>query len=84
MQYSKADGSEGVALIYKRSQVDETSFTVKLNGLNPNSNYTVYDIDHGDDATTYTGKELMEKGFVLPLPEGEKAIIIMFNEVALN
>lgn len=84
MQYSKADGSEGVAFIYKRSQVDETSFTVKLNGLNPNSNYTVYDIDHGDDATTYTGKELMEKGFVLPLPEGEKAIIIMFNEVALN
>lgn len=80
MQYSKADGSAGEAFIYKRAEVEETEFTLKLNGLNPDSNYVIYDIDHGDDATTYTGKDLMEKGITIHLPEGEKAIILMFNE----
>ncbi len=81
MQYSKADGSAGVAFVYKRAEVEETEFTVKLNGLNPDSDYVIYDIDHGNDATTHMGKELMEKGYTIPLPEGEKAIILMFNEV---
>lgn len=80
IQYSKDDGSAGVAFIYKRAAVDEDTFTAKLNGLNPESNYVVYDIDHGEDATTYTGSELMENGITLPLPEGEKVIILMFNE----
>lgn len=80
MQYSKADGSAGVAFIYKRAAVEEDTFTARLNGLNPESNYVVYDIDHGEDATTYTGSDLMENGITLPLPEGEKVIILMFNE----
>lgn len=81
MQYSLPDGSMGEAFIYKRADVEETEFTVKLNGLNPDSKYEIYDIDSPDDVTTLTGKELMEKGFTIPLPDGEKAIIMMFNEV---
>lgn len=81
MQYSKADGSEGVAFVYKRAEVEETEFTAKLNGLNTNSKYEIYDIDNPSDISTYTGKELMEKGVTIPLPEGEKAIILMFNEI---
>ena len=78
MQFSTADGTKGEALIYKRANVNDKEFTFKLNGLNPDEIYEIYDYDTPEIKTTYTGKELMEDGYKLSLPDGEKAIIIMF------
>lgn len=79
MQYSAADALSGMALIYKRADVKNTEYTVKLNGLVPSQTYNVYDTDYPETVYTLTGEELMNNGITLKLPEGEKAVILMYN-----
>ncbi len=79
MQFSASDALSGTALIYKRSEVKDTEYTVKLNGLVPSQTYKVYDIDTPETVYTLTGEELMNSGITLKLPEGRKAIILMFG-----
>ena len=78
MQFSTEDATSGMALVYKRANVNDTEYTLKLNGLEENATYKLYDIDAPEKIQTMKGSELMDDGLVLPLPEGEKAIIIMF------
>lgn len=79
MQYTTDDGLAGTALIYKRPEVTKTEYTVKLNGLVPSKTYSIYDIDTPETVYTLTGEELMNEGFTIPLPDGEKAIFLMYN-----
>ncbi len=79
MQYSTDDGLAGTALIYKRPDVAKTEYTVKLNGLAPAKTYSIYDIDTPETVYTVTGEELMNKGLSISLPDGEKAIFLMYN-----
>ena len=79
MQYSTEDALAGTAFIYKRADVNDREYTVKLNGLIPSKTYSVYDIDYPEKIYDLTGDELMNDGFTLDLPEGEKAILLMYN-----
>lgn len=79
MQFSSPDALSGTALIYKRSQVKKTEYTVKLNGLVPSVTYSVYDIDAPETVYTMTGEDLMKNGLTIGLPDGQKAIILMFT-----
>lgn len=79
MQFSTVDALAGTALIYKRIDVRDSEYTVKLNGLIPSQNYSVYDIDSPETVYNLTGEELMKDGLTISLPEGEKAIILMFS-----
>ncbi|MBE6749029.1 MAG: alpha-galactosidase [Ruminococcaceae bacterium] len=79
MQFSTDDASSGMALIYKRSEVTDTEYTLYLNGLHTATKYKLYDIDNPEKVYTMEGIELMNYGLTLPLPEGEKAMIIMFE-----
>ncbi len=79
MQYSSEDALSGTALVYKRANVNDTEYTVKLNGLVSSRTYNVYDIDYPETIYTLTGEELMNEGITLTLPDGEKAIILMYN-----
>ncbi len=80
MQYSKESGALGTAFIYKRANVTDTQYVLKLNGLNPDAEYNVYNIDEAEKAVTLSGSDLMSKGLNVQLPEGEKALIFMFEE----
>ena len=79
MQFSTDDALSGTALVYKRAQVADTEYTVRLNGLVPDKTYKVYDVDAENMFYTLTGEELMNEGIILSLPEGEKAFILMFS-----
>lgn len=79
MQFSSDDGLSGTAFIYKRVEVNSNEYTVKLNGLVPSQTYGIYDIDSPETIHTLTGEKLMNEGLTLSLPEGEKAIFLMFN-----
>ncbi len=79
MQYSTDDGLSGTALIYKRPDVNDSEYTVKFNGLVPSQTYNVYDIDNPETVHTMTGEELINQGLTISLPDGEKAIILMYN-----
>ncbi len=79
MQYSADDGLSGTAFIYKRAEVNDKDYNVKLNGLVPSQTYNVYDIDNPEKIYTMTGEELMNNGLSIALPDGEKAIFLMYN-----
>ena len=79
MEFVNEDATEGTALIYKRTNVKDTEYTVKLNGLIASETYEIYDIDNPKKIHKLTGEELMNEGLTLPLPEGQKAIILMFS-----
>ena len=79
MEFITEDATAGTALIYKRANVTETEYTVKLNGLITSETYEIYDIDNPKQVHKLSGEELMNKGLTLPLPEGQKAIILMFS-----
>ncbi len=76
MQYMSEDGEDGVVLIYKRAGVNKNEYTVTLNGLYPDAEYEISDFDGIIETKKYTGNELMSKGLTIPLPDGEKAIIL--------
>ena len=80
MQFSSEDATSGMALIYKRADVTDTEYTLFLNGLHTATKYEIYDYDNSEKVYTMEGIELMKYGLTLPLPEGEKAMIIMFKE----
>lgn len=79
MQYSTDDGLAGTALIYKRPEVTDKEYNVKFNGLAPSQTYSVYDIDNPEKIYSKTGEELMNSGLTINLPDGEKAIFLMYN-----
>jgi len=79
MQFSTEDALTGTALIYKRANVNDKEYTVRLNGLIASKTYEIYDIDNPEKLHKLTGAELMDKGITIPLPDGEKAIILMFK-----
>ncbi len=79
MQYSDYSAQSGMALVYKRADITDSEYTVKLNGLKSDTVYSVYDYDKPGTVYEMTGSELMTNGITLTLPEGEKAFIIMFN-----
>ena len=79
MQYSSDDGLSGTAFIYKRADVSKNEYTVKLNGLVRSETYNIYDIDSPEKIYTLTGEELMNNGLTISLPDGEKAIFLMYS-----
>ena len=79
MQYSSDDGLSGTALIYKRAEVNASKYTVRLNGLVPEKEYSIYDIDNPDKTYIMTGEALMRVGLSISLPDGEKAIFLMYS-----
>jgi hypothetical protein len=70
------DGLTGVVLVYKRAQVNKSEYKVILNGLSPDTVYEISDFDGIIEAMEYKGSELMSEGFTIPLPDGEKAIVL--------
>ncbi len=73
------DGDEGTALIYKRENVTENKYTLKLNGLDPEKTYVIYDYDSPEVTSEMTGKDLMETGVELTISETPKAVIMIYK-----
>lgn len=72
------DETEGFAVVYKRENVNEDKFTVKLNGLDPDKTYVYYDYDKPDVKREMMGDELMANGIELHIAETPKAVIVMY------
>lgn len=77
------NGDKGTAIIYKRENVKSKYYTLKLNGLNPDSDYELYDIDKEDTIYTLKGAELMSDGLELTINDTPKAVVIIYKENTL-
>lgn len=79
IQFTSTDGSEAVLLCFRASSTQTTS-VLALSRLHPLKSYRVQFID-GGTVSTLIGKELMEAGIFLSLPEPGASEIILVNEV---
>lgn len=77
MQYG--DGNEGMALIYKRENVQNNTYTLKLNGLAAEKTYELYDYDNPEAIITLTGEKLMSEGLEITVNDTPKAVIILYR-----
>ncbi len=79
MQFD-TDAGSGMALIYKRENVQENTYHLVLNGLESGSTYNVYNYDTPDSIITKTGAQLMTQGIDITINEAPKAEIIMYEK----
>ncbi|MBR6532039.1 MAG: alpha-galactosidase [Clostridia bacterium] len=80
MQFDK-DAAEGMALIYKRENVADNQYTLKLNGLDPEKTYELYSYDTPDLRVTLTGEKLMKDGYTITINETPKAVIMLYKAI---
>ena len=64
---------------FRRDESDYEAVCVKLHGLEPTPVYTLTDLDQ-PGATELTGRELLEKGLSVAIPDRRGAMIITYRE----
>lgn len=77
MQYGDETG--GAVMIYKREKVSADVCRIVLNGLDPDTEYEVFDDDHHEDITVMTGEALMTEGIDVPVAGAPKAAILIYR-----
>lgn len=80
MQFDE-NAAEGMALIYKRENVADNKYTLKLNGLDPDKTYELYDYDNPEAKITLTGEKLMSDGYEITINDTPKAVIMLYKAV---
>ncbi len=78
MQFDNG-AEEGVALIYKRENVEDSSYTLTLNGLDADTTYELYNYDSPDKVYAIKGGELMTQGVEITVNETPKAVIMLYR-----
>ena len=79
IQFTGTTGSEAVLLCFRATSTQTTS-ELPLSRLKPQTSYRVRFIDAGKQSTM-SGRELMETGIYLSLPEAGSSEIILINEL---
>ena len=77
-QFHRPDLDGGVLQVFRRSRSIYESARLKLSGLSPDKTYTVRDMDQAEPGKA-TGAELMEKGFLLAVPEAPRAVTVVYT-----
>lgn len=77
MEYG--DESEGFAVIFRRENVKDNKFLLKLSGLDKSSEYEVFDYDNQDEIITKSGAKLMNSGITITVNEAPKAAMYVYR-----
>ncbi len=80
MQFEDSEKGESVILAYRREKSPYTSASFTLGNIQPDCNYEFTDADNGEKKIL-SGKELIENGFILSMPEKRTARIIFVKKV---
>ncbi len=79
-QFDCPEEGRGLVQAFRRAENSEESQTCKLQGLNPDANYIVTDLDV-NQPQKHTGRDLMETGLVLTAKEKPAAFVITYELV---
>ena len=79
-QFDCPEDGEGMVQAFRREKSVYESARFKLTGLELNANYTVKNID-ACGSKEMTGRELMEKGLVMTIPDQPGAVVITYKKI---
>ncbi|MDD4730244.1 MAG: alpha-galactosidase, partial [Dysgonamonadaceae bacterium] len=77
-QFDLPEQGSGIVQAFRRSKCDESAKTFYLRGLNPAAHYEVINLDV-QGAIKYKGKELMENGLEVKIPDIPGASVITYK-----
>jgi alpha-galactosidase len=83
-QYNRPEHGDGVIQAFRRPKSADDSATLKLRGLHPKAHYRIEVIDGATlvEATTLTGKDLMQIGVTIKLSARPVAAVLRYSTVA--
>ena len=73
-QFNRPEVGQGAVQVFRRQDAKESSVRLKLQGLDPNAEYEVTDLDKG--TTVHSGKSLMDDGLQVELEPRSAAIFL--------
>lgn len=77
-QFNRPEQGDGFVQAFRRPDVTKAAQTFRLHGLDPASLYEVTNFDV-KGATHVSGKDLMEKGLTIEIPDKPGAAVIMYR-----
>ena len=78
-QFDRPDLGEGMVQAFRRDKSDYESVRVKLHGLDADAVYALTNLDV-PGATEMTGRELLESGLPIAIPDRRGAVIITYRK----
>ena len=79
-QFDRPDRAAGLIQAFRRPDCPNVSAQYKLRSLDPDARYTIADLDT-DQHTQMTGRELMEHGLLITIPEAPGAALITYRQL---
>ena len=79
-QFDRPEVGEGMVQAFRRPKSDVTTMRFRLRGLDPESRYTVTNLDV-EGSVRMTGRELLEQGLTITLEDCPMAAIITYRKL---
>ncbi len=79
MQFHRPTEQDGIVELFRRENAPYETACFRLRGLDENADYLFEDADGG--SFTLSGRELVEKGFSVTIPERRKAKIYFYKTI---
>ncbi|MCX8065848.1 MAG: alpha-galactosidase [Candidatus Hydrogenedentes bacterium] len=76
-------GSKGKGFIqaFRRELAEDSSYILRLNAISSEKTYKFIPLKEGMSPTTITGKELLDKGYSVTIPDRPGAVIVLYQEI---
>jgi alpha-galactosidase len=78
-QFNRPESGDGFVQAFRRKANKDGTQTYRLNGLDPAVQYEVTNFDV-DGSTTMSGRDLMTKGLVVPIPGAPGSAILVYKK----
>jgi alpha-galactosidase len=80
-QFDRPATGDGLIQVFRRDECELDRLPVKLRGLSEDSEYKVIDLDQPELPTQLTGRQLMNDGFIIPLPSKPYAALFRYHKI---
>jgi alpha-galactosidase len=77
-QFDRPEAGEGMIQAFRRTESVYETIRVKLRGLEPEARYMLTNLDAAG-STQMTGRELMEKGLAIAIPDQPGSVVISYR-----
>ena len=80
-QFDRPDLGEGIVQGFRRPASPTAEARYKIGGLEPDAQYELRDFDNAETTTT-AGRDLMDKGLTINIPEQPGAAVVRYTKVS--
>jgi alpha-galactosidase len=80
-QFDRPDAGRGVVQAFRRAESIYESARMRLRGLDPAAHYLFTDLDHPGDPRTATGRDVMESGLDVTIPDRPGSAILTYEKL---